>query len=350
MIGFTIHYILVELVLRKLGGEQTMDRVDHLFETIRSGGSSYIYQMIADRTEETLVLDCKRAAKDRGPLVDSDKKNLAKLAGAFANCDGGVIIWGVDCSNKNSDSLDVMNFAHPIADLAQFKQSLDACTSQNLEPYPEGLTNIALEEKVGSNKGFAITYVPKWDGLPVRSFVKGGSADYFIRAGQSVEQMPSSLLADRFGRRPQPKLRLAINARFEHSVLTLNFLIENYGRGIAKNLSAWLDVDFNKSNMPQKSNGGVFNQVSIMPLSADNPYYRGEFRQAYDSLTLPPDSAVQCSWMSWNITEVLSKNLELTIDTQLHCDGFSTNKTSQVIRLSELKVGSTQRFESHNTR
>lgn len=327
-----------------------MDRANHLFETILSGGASYIHQLIADRTEESLVLDCKRAARDKGPLADSDKKNLAKLAGAFANCDGGVIIWGVDCSNKNSDGLDVMNSPHPIADLAQFKQSLDCCTSQNLEPYPEGLTNIALEETVGSNKGFALTYVPKWDGLPVRSFVKGDSADYYIRAGQSVEQMPSSLLADRFGRRPQPKLRLAINAKFEHSLLTLYFLIENYGRGIAKNLSAWLDVDFNKPNLPQKSNGGVFNQVSIMPLSTDNQYDRGEFRQAYDRLTLPPDSAVQCCWMSWNITEVLSKNLELTIKTQLHCEGFSTNKTCLEIRLSELEGGLTHRFESHNTR
>lgn len=325
-----------------------MDRAKHLFETIRSGGSSYIHQMIADRTEETLVLDCKRAAKDKGPLVDSDKKNLARLAGAFANCDGGVIIWGVDCSNKNSDGLDVMNSPHPISDLAQFKQSLDSCTSQNLEPYPEGLTNIALEETSGSNMGFAITYVPKWDGMPVRSFVKGDSADYFIRAGQSVEQMPSSLLADRFGRRPQPKLRLAVNAKFEHSLLSLSFLIENYGRGIAKNLSAWLDVDFNKPNKPQKSNGGVFNQVSIMPLSSAHPSHSGEFRQAYDSLTLPPDSAVQCAWMNWNITEEFSKNLELTIETQLHCEGFSTNKTSQVILLSEIQTGSTHRFESHS--
>lgn len=47
--------------------------------------------------KEGLYIDFKQKAIDtNGELSEDDKKNFSKLVSAFANLDGGVIVWGIE--------------------------------------------------------------------------------------------------------------------------------------------------------------------------------------------------------------------------------------------------------------
>jgi hypothetical protein len=77
-----------------------MERAKELFEKIKSDGKSAIEEFIFTHKTEELFLDFKRSA-DNGNgqrLHQNDRKNLAKAISGFGNSEGGVVIWGVDCS------------------------------------------------------------------------------------------------------------------------------------------------------------------------------------------------------------------------------------------------------------
>jgi predicted HTH transcriptional regulator len=76
-----------------------MGRAEQLFVRIREKGAAEIHGMIAAQFTEELFLDYKRSSTTlpSARLNDDDRKNLAKAISGFANSEGGVIVWGVDC-------------------------------------------------------------------------------------------------------------------------------------------------------------------------------------------------------------------------------------------------------------
>ena len=81
---------------------------EDIFERIIKGGENEIDEFIITRESEELFLDFKRSADDGDGqrLHQKDRENLAKAISGFGNSEGGVIVWGVDCS-KTENSADV---------------------------------------------------------------------------------------------------------------------------------------------------------------------------------------------------------------------------------------------------
>ena len=77
-----------------------MERCLEIYERIKERGQAAIEEFIADRRSEDLFLDFKRSSDDGNGnrLSNNDRKNLAKAISGFGNSEGGVIVWGVDCS------------------------------------------------------------------------------------------------------------------------------------------------------------------------------------------------------------------------------------------------------------
>jgi hypothetical protein len=182
-----------------------MGRAEELFGRLKSAGDVTVTALIADAQVENLWLDFKRSGNDgRGTkLHESDWKNYAKALSGFANSDGGVIIWGVDCA---SDPVlgDVPTGPAPIENPSRFVSWLENATSACTVPAVPGVESIALPS--AANEGYVVTLIPSSPLAPHQCVKPAGSLHYYLRAGSNFMQVPHAVLAGMFGRRPQPKV------------------------------------------------------------------------------------------------------------------------------------------------
>ena len=220
-----------------------MERAEELFEKVKKQGEKAIDEFIDTRQSEELFLDFKRSS-DHGSgnrLHDNDRNNLAKAISGFGNSEGGIIVWGVDCS-KASDGSDVPDKSHPITDVRRFVSWVESAVSGCTIPPHIGIQNQPIEiDDKGNGNGFVVTYIPKSDHAPHQEIP---SRRYYIRAGSSFVPTLHDVLAGMFGRRPQPKIKVKIlfqsisKCTPDGISLVYTFDIGNEGRGLAENLFA----------------------------------------------------------------------------------------------------------------
>ena len=71
------------------------------FEDLEAGGENTIERWIKDRFPEGLYFDCKCKGDSSKPHVTKDdRRNLGKSISAFANSEGGTLLWGVDARSE----------------------------------------------------------------------------------------------------------------------------------------------------------------------------------------------------------------------------------------------------------
>ena len=221
-----------------------MERAKELFEKIKNEGKSAIEEFILTRKTEELFLDFKRSADDGSGqrLNQNDWKNLAKAISGFGNSEGGVVIWGVDCS-KDFDGSDVARAEYPITNVKRFVSWLEGAISGCTIPPHTGVQNQFLEIDNKGN-GFVVTYIPKSEHAPHQEI---SSRRYFIRSGSDFIPTPHDVLAGMFGKRPQPKVRknfhmfpLQSNKQEKSIIVPIGFHFFNDGPGVALDLFASL--------------------------------------------------------------------------------------------------------------
>lgn len=178
-----------------------MSRAVDLFSRIEQGGEAAILQFLSERKSEELFLDFKRSADNgAGPrLHDNDRNNLAKAISGFGNSEGGVVVWGIDCS-RDADGADVARACVPIQNVARFVSYLEGAVSGCTVPPHQGVRSISVAQNT-QGEGYAITLIPKSNHAPHQVI---GRLQYFIRAGSDFVPTPHAVLAGMFGRVPQP--------------------------------------------------------------------------------------------------------------------------------------------------
>ena len=219
-----------------------MERAEELFEKIKSEGKSAIKEFILTRKAEELFLDFKRSADNgNGKLLHAnDRNNLQKAISGFGNSEGGIIVWGVDCS-RDFDGSDVAKAEYPINNVKRFVSWLNGVISGCTIPPHTGVQNLPLEiDKKGN--GFVVTYIPKSENTPHQEI---NSRRYYIRAGSSFMATPHDVLSGMFGKRPQPKIKrnyivypFNVSKNEERVRINIGFHICNDGPGIAESLFA----------------------------------------------------------------------------------------------------------------
>lgn len=214
-------------------------RAEEIYQRVLTEGVAAIEEFIAQRKAEELFLDFKRSA-DNGSgrrLHQNDRNNLAKAISGFGNSEGGVIIWGIDCS-PGDDYADVARAKYPIQDVRRFLSWLEGATSGCTIPPHAGVKNHPIEIDEEGN-GFVATLIPKSNHAPHQVV---GKMQYYIRAGSDFVPTPHGVLAGMFGRRPQPDLIHMYTigpAQLEadHRVkCQIGFQIVNRGSGLASDL------------------------------------------------------------------------------------------------------------------
>ncbi|MBL0074832.1 MAG: ATP-binding protein [Rhodocyclaceae bacterium] len=214
-----------------------MSRAQDIFDRVVANGISAVEAFVVDRQAEELFLDFKRSSNDGNDkrLSSPDRKNLAKAISGFGNSEGGVIVWGVDCST-DYDGADVAKALVPIENPKRFCSLIQGAISGCTIPPHSGVLSEIVEMQ--NDKGFVVTLIPKSDSAPHQSVV---SKHYYIRAGSDFVPTPHDVLAGMFGRRPQPHVFqnfiLAV-PKLENDCLCISvgLAVHNEGPGIASDV------------------------------------------------------------------------------------------------------------------
>lgn len=200
----------------------------NLAELFDSMSLADIEEFVKSSQEETLHLEFKTVTKPDLSLRD-DKRNLAIALSAFANSDGGLIVWGVD-ARKNSDGIDCAVGLSEITGVVSFVARLNELTGEAALPRIDGVRHRPISRINGN--GFAVTLIPESDSGP--HMAKLGEDRYFKRSGTSSYRMEHFDVADMFGRRRRPKLAITARVRDVGRNAAIVLGLRNLGRSSAR--------------------------------------------------------------------------------------------------------------------
>ena len=185
-----------------------MSRAEDIFQKLIYFGEDAIDDFIVNLQTEELFLDFKQAVstgKNGTSLHKDDRKNLAKGISGFGNSEGGVIVWGVECS-RDCDIGDVAKAKVKVKNVHRFLSWLETAISGCPIPSHNRVRNhIISVDKNGD--GFVATYIPKSELAPLMTTMGN---NIYIRSGSNNVPAPYSVIAGMFGKRPQPNVELII--------------------------------------------------------------------------------------------------------------------------------------------
>lgn len=215
-----------------------MERCKEIYDRIVAGGQEVIKNFIVEREAEHLFLDFKRSS-DNGNgrnLSNNDRNNIAKAISGFGNSEGGVIVWGVDCSRDDADGADVAHTLVYINNPVRFSSSIQGVISGCTIPPHSGVESHPIS--IDDNRGFVVMLIPKSNSAPHQMLNK---KQYYIRAGSDFVPISHDVLAGMFGRRPQAHVYhnyILSTPELVGSALNFSFglLIHSDGPGIASDI------------------------------------------------------------------------------------------------------------------
>lgn len=285
-----------------------MARCDELFDRLREGEIGAIQTLIEEREFEQFFLDFKRSSCDGrdAHLSAIDRKNLAKAISGFGNSDGGVIIWGIDCSG-GADGADVAQFEVAIENPRRFAAQLEGAVSGLTIPPHSSVENLVIERDDAT--GFVVTLIPRSNRAPHRTV---NSPQYYIRAGSNFVPAPHEVLAGLFGRRPQPHVfhhYLGSPAEWLDGrvMASIGLMITNDGPGVADDLFAVVTVT---------SWGGAGCSLQVQPGNQQFWYGNQEFGCRWSLMSrpgikLPPGASLQPLTIEWIIAPPITQPLHI---------------------------------------
>ena len=185
-----------------------MSRAEDIFQKLIYFGEEAIDEFIVNSQSEELFLDFKQAdslGKNGNSLHKDDRRNLAKCISGFGNSEGGVVVWGVECS-RTVEIGDVARAKVKVQNVHRFLSWLENAISGCTIPSHNKVRNhiISVDE---NGAGFVATYIPKSEIAPLMTTVGN---TFYIRSGSNNVPAPYSVLAGMFGRRPQAEIDLLI--------------------------------------------------------------------------------------------------------------------------------------------
>ena len=314
-----------------------MERAEELFNRIKKNGMATIDEFILTRKSEELFLDFKRSA-DNGAgqvLHQNDRNNLAKAISGFGNSEGGIIIWGVDCSS-GADCADVARAKVPIQDARRFASWIERAVSGTTIPAHPKVENLCIESGQ-ARQGYIVTLIPKSEIAPHQSV---SDRKYYIRSGSNFESTPHAVLAGMFGRRPQPivfnmyaipPVKIIENAPDDKFVeLSVGLLVANKGPAIARDI--YLHV---KIVLPGNRCEASFNHMDNNFIGY-NLFGMWVSVISKDGFKVAPEAFVQPIILSFRLRPPFEKNL--FIEEVLGCEGSPITKIITDQPPEEIKV------------
>lgn len=206
-----------------------------LAEHFQSIDHAQFERWVLESRQEDLHLDFKTVTLP-SDLDRADRKNFAIAVSGFANSDGGLIVWGIECKRDQETGVDCATALRPITNAPAVVSKLQSLTGVATNPMVDGvLHRLIADDAQGAFRGFVVSFVPVSDRGP--HMAKLGEDRYYKRSGDSFYKMEHFDIADMFGRRRRPALSVRVKCeREDGSTETerLSFLLLNSGRAAAR--------------------------------------------------------------------------------------------------------------------
>ena len=310
-----------------------MSRAEDIFQKLIYFGEEAIDDYIVNSQTEELFLDFKRAdstGKNGLALHKDDRRNLAKAISGFGNSEGGVLIWGVECS-RSSEVGDVAQAKVKVQNVHRFLSWLENSISGCTIPSHNRVRNhiVSVDE---NGDGFVATYIPKSEIAPLMTTIGN---TFYIRSGSNNVPAPYSVLAGMFGRRPQAEIDLMVTDK-QLSVLENSEADILYPSSIDSPPDRYLKISFsvrghNQSNVIARelylsctvtTDGGEYNKVRFLNYNQMDsiPGLEGQLNLiTRPELRVPPRSIVRFT----NVEIILSPYIEsdFLLDGVIGADG-----------------------------
>ena len=326
-----------------------MSRAEDIFQKLVYFGEDAIDDFIINSQTEELFLDFKQAVsvgKNFTTLHRDDRKNLAKAISGFGNSEGGVIVWGVECS-RDIEIGDVAKAKVKVKNVYRFLSWLENAISGCTIPSHNKVRNhiISADE---NGDGFIATYIPKSDIAPLMTTT--GNTIY-IRSGSNNVPAPYSVIAGMFGRRPQPNVELLCA---DNSLEVLENADEDmlYPNSIDNQPERYVKISFslqcnNDSNVIARemylscttgSTGGEYNKVRFLNYNQMDtiPAIEGQLNLiTRPELRLPPRGVLKFT----NVNLILSPFIEddFLLDGVAGADGTAPKNFRLYISKNKLR-------------
>jgi len=175
-----------------------MDPED-LFKKIVAGGVAEVDRMVTQKITENFILDYKLTGRPgkAGGISDKNREIFSKAVSGFGNAHGGVIIWGVDCREKD-DGEDIPRSIDPIPTMVAFKSALENWTQHATRPVHTGVRHEILYYPDGE-KGLIVTYIPEGIEAPYEAQYPAGDEKFYWRTGSTFTRVDYGPLSRMFG-------------------------------------------------------------------------------------------------------------------------------------------------------
>jgi len=166
----------------------------NLFKEYTVPGAATLLQGLPDtnpKTFETTWCEFKS-----GYVKDPDFNRIwSEIIGAFANTEGGVIVWGIYANTVPGSRIDAAETMHYVENAEEFTTRLKKAAKDMVSPpIKVNVQPVLLGD--GSKKGFVVCYVPEGIDKPYESL----KADfpYYGRFDDRCEKLPRSFLRQLF--------------------------------------------------------------------------------------------------------------------------------------------------------
>lgn len=200
-----------------------MSRAEDIFQKLIYFGEDALDDFIVNMQTEELFLDFKQVISTGNKyrsLHTNDRRNLSKAISGFANSEGGVLVWGVECY-RDIEVGDVAKAKVKIENVHRYLSWLENAISGCTIPSHNTIRNHIISSD-DNGDGFIATYIPKLDTAPLMS-VAGNN--FYIRSGSNNVPAPYSVIAGMFGKRPQPNIEFIITDKNIEIVDTIDILV-----------------------------------------------------------------------------------------------------------------------------
>lgn len=189
--------------------DEIPSRAREYFERLTGANAAQLLQalVVSDpKTFEDEQLDFKHG-NPREQDIDSI---WSKALGAFANSQGGVIVWGIKADRDNDRKLDFAHSLSLVPDIYALKDRLTQKYRFLTDPPLANVEVTPIPLKEGAKDGFVVCYVPEGDHKAYQS--TKAKFPYYFRIGSDAAEISNGWLRQLFYPRVHYKLSLHISA------------------------------------------------------------------------------------------------------------------------------------------
>ncbi|MBN2527170.1 MAG: ATP-binding protein [Deltaproteobacteria bacterium] len=211
------------------------DSIKSFYDSIQSIAD--IQQLIDDEERESVTLDYKQADRRWNHTA---KTKIARHISAFANSEGGILVFGVECDEQDKDRPVSIKGLHP----QNAVEDLDRIVTAAIRPEIKGWERKKISD---DHRDVLLVYIPASDAGPHQSMKH---KQYFHRSGAQSIAMEHYLVQRYFGRHFSPLLNIEVTAPGGLRAMypkkdwthyyPIQFVIRNNGKGNANGCSGHL--------------------------------------------------------------------------------------------------------------